>query len=558
MSSKILDFSNLKGDFTGGLVAGIVALPLALAFGVQSGMGATAGLYGAIMLGIFAALFGGTQTQASGPTGPMTVVSAALVAAAIQLMGSLEAAMGIILLSFFLGGVFQIIFGLVNIAGYVKYFPYPVVSGFMSGVGLIIVILQIFPFVGLDSAKSTSKVLMDLPRLFQEFNIKALMLGGLTVVIYYVFPLITKAIPSALVALIVATLVAFFLKWDVPIIGEIPTGLPVPQFGTMFSNIPPEAIAMILEYGAVLAVLGSIDSLLTSVIADNMTKTKHNSNRELIGQGIGNMLAGIFGGIPGAGATKGTVVNINAGGRTRLSGTFHGLFLLAVLLGLGSLAAHIPLCVLAGLLIPIGFKIIDTKGLKHLLRVPKADAFVLVLVLLITTFGSLIQAVGLGVALASILFMKKASDLGEKGVAIQSVEDQLENEKPWQDELEFFEQFKDKVLIKHLRGPLFFGYTGYLKSQVAAIEQDIQVLIIRMDKVPTVDQSGLYALEDIILELEIKGVRVLLVNVQEQPLDMLESIDVIPDLVPESEIFDKVGDAYAYLKANLANWEKDT
>ena len=217
---------------------------------------------------------------------------------------------------------------------------------------------------------------MDLPRLFQDFNVKALMLGGLTVIIYFVFPLITKAIPSALVALIVSTLVAFFLKWDVPIIGEIPTGLPLPQFGTMFSNIPPEAIALIVEYAAVLAVLGSIDSLLTSVIADNMTKTKHNSNRELIGQGIGNMLAGIFGGIPGAGATKGTVVNINAGGRTRLSGTFHGLFLLAVLLGLGQLAAHIPLCVLAGLLIPIGFKIIDTKGLKHLLRVPKADAVV--------------------------------------------------------------------------------------------------------------------------------------------------------------------------------------
>ncbi|MEM6722425.1 MAG: SulP family inorganic anion transporter [Bacteroidota bacterium] len=555
MSTKILDFSNLKGDFTGGLVAGVVALPLALAFGVQSGMGATAGLYGAIMVGIFAALFGGTQTQASGPTGPMTVVSAAMVAAAIQMTGSLEAAMGIILLSFFLGGVFQVIFGLINIAGYVKYFPYPVVSGFMSGVGLIIVILQLFPFVGLDSAKSTSKVLMDLPRLFQEMNLKALGLGSLTVLIYFVFPLITKAIPSALVALITSTLVAFFLGWDVPIIGEIPTGLPIPQFATMFSNIPPESIALILEYAAVLAVLGSIDSLLTSVIADNMTKTKHNSNRELIGQGIGNMLAGIFGGIPGAGATKGTVVNINAGGRTRLSGTFHGLFLLAVLLGLGSLAAHIPLCVLAGLLIPIGFKIIDMKGLKHLFRVPKADAVVLVLVLLITTFGSLIQAVGLGVALASILFMKKASDLGEKGVAIQSVEDQLENEKPWQDELGFFEQFKDKVLIKHLRGPLFFGYTGYLKAQVAAIEQDIQVLIIRMDKVPTVDQSGLYALEDIILELEIKKVRVLLVNIQEQPMDMLQSIDIIPDLVPEHEIFDTIGDAYAYLKANLEAWE---
>lgn len=550
MTSKKLDLSNLKGDFTGGLVAGVVALPLALAFGVQSGMGATAGLYGAIMVGIFAAIFGGTPTQASGPTGPMTVVSAALVAGAIEMTGSLDSAMGIILLSFLLGGLFQIVFGLINIAGYVKYFPYPVVSGFMSGVGLIIVILQLFPFVGLASAKSTTAVLQDLPRLFTDFNPQALALGVLTVLIYYLFPLITKAIPSALVALVAAALAGFFLGWDVPIIGDIPSGIPSLQISTMFSNIPPEAYALIAEYAAVLAVLGSIDSLLTSVIADNMTKTRHNSNRELIGQGIGNMLAAIFGGIPGAGATKGTVVNINAGGRTRISGAIHGLFLLAVLLGLGSLAAYIPLSVLAGLLIPIGFKIIDTKGLKHLLHVPKADAVVLILVLLITTFGSLIQAVGLGVAMACILFMKKASDLGEKGLTLETVED-LKDEKPWQDELEFYEEYKDKVLIKHLQGPLFFGFTAHLKNQVAAIDEKIKALIIRMDQVPTIDQSGLYALEDVIFELQERGVKVLLVNVQEQPLDKLRSIDIIPDLVAEEHIHKNVDAAYKWIKQSI-------
>lgn len=550
MASKILDFSNLKGDFTGGLVAGVVALPLALAFGVQSGLGASAGLYGAIMVGIFAALFGGTPTQASGPTGPMTVVSAALVAAAIQMTGSLESALGIIFLSFFLGGALQIIFGLINIAGYVKYFPYPVVSGFMSGVGLIIIILQLFPFAGLSSAKSTFAVLQDLPRLFTEFNPQALALGFLTVLIYYLFPLITKAIPSALVALVVAALVGYFLAWDVPIIGDIPSGIPSLQINTMFNNIPPEAYALIVEYAIVLAILGSIDSLLTSVIADNMTKTRHNSNRELIGQGIGNMLAGLFGGIPGAGATKGTVVNINAGGRTRLSGTIHGLFLLAVLLGLGSLASYIPLSVLAGLLIPIGFKIIDTKGLKHLRRVPKADATVLVLVLLITTFGSLIQAVGLGVAMACILFMKKASDLGEKGISIESIGN-LEEENPWQDEISLYEKYKDRVLIKHLEGPLFFGFTAHLKNLVAKIDEKTSILIIRMDKVPLIDQSGLYALEDIIFELQERGVQVLLINVQEQPLDKFRSIDIIPDLVPEEHIFTDIEHAYLWLQQSF-------
>lgn len=549
MISRFYDTKNLKGDFTGGLVAGIVALPLALAFGVQSGMGAAAGLYGAIGVGVFAAIFGGTATQASGPTGPMTVVSAALVASAIELTGSLDSAMSIILLTFFLGGVIQIVFGLINIASYVKYFPYPVVSGFMSGVGLIIVILQIFPFAGLSSPKSTVAVLQDLPRLFADGNIQALILGALTVLIYFVFPKITKAIPSALVALVGATLVGFFLKWDVPIIGDIPSGLPSIQVSG-FLSVDPQAYSIILEYAVVLAVLGSIDSLLTSVIADNMTKTKHNSNRELIGQGIGNMVAAVIGGIPGAGATKGTVVNINSGGRTRVSGTIHGLILLAVLLGLGSLAAHIPLAVLAGLLIPIGIKIIDFKGLKHLVSVPRADAVVLVLVLLITTFGSLIQAVGIGVALASLLFMKKASDIGQRGMEVGPVSD-FDGSKPWQDELEFYEEYKDKVIIKHLYGPFFFGFTSHFRDEIKKLPKEIKALIIRMDRVPYIDQSGLYALEDAILDLRTSKIEVILTNIQAQPKDKLSSIDVIPDLVPPEDIFDTVEDAFDYLRNKL-------
>ena len=549
MSSKFYDFKNLKGDLTGGLVAGVVALPLALAFGVQSGLGAIAGLYGAIAVGIFAAIFGGTATQASGPTGPMTVVSAALVAASIEITGSLEAAMPIIILTFLLGGIFQIVFGFLNIAGYVKYFPYPVVSGFMSGVGLIIIILQLFPFVGLSSAKSTWLVMQDLPRLFSDFNWQALVLGVITIIVYFVFPYITKAIPSALVALIFSSVLSFLLKWDVPIIGEIPSGLPSLQVSGLFS-IDASAYALVLEYALVLAVLGSIDSLLTSVIADNMTKTKHNSNRELIGQGIGNSIAAIFGGIPGAGATKGTVININSGGRTRLSGATHGLFLLAVLLGLGKLAAFIPLSVLAGLLIPIAFKIIDVKGLKHLLVVPRADAVVLIIVLLITTFGSLIQAVGIGLLLASLLFMKRASDIGEKGMEVGTLAG-FDGEKPWQDEKEFYEAHKDKVYIKHLYGPLFFGFTSHFQDEIANIPEQVKALIIRLDRVPYIDQSGLYALENAVLDLEQRGIQVLLTAVQEQPKDKLISIDIVPDLISEEHIFETIEDAYAYLRTHF-------
>ena len=553
MLSKYYDFKYFKGDLTGGLVAGVVALPLALAFGVQSGLGAIAGLYGAIAVGVFAAIFGGTATQASGPTGPMTVVSAALVASAYEITGSMEAAMPIIILTFLLGGIFQIVFGFLNIASYVKYFPYPVVSGFMSGVGLIIIILQIFPFAGLDPSKSTMDVIYNFPSLFSDFNWRALALGGLTVVIYYVFPFVTKAIPSALVALILASLVGYFLGWHfdniVPIIGEIPSGLPSLQIDGLFS-VDAKHYMLIGEYATVLAILGSIDSLLTSVIADNMTKTKHNSNRELIGQGIGNAIAAIFGGIPGAGATKGTVVNINSGGRTRVSGTIHGLVLLAVLLGLEKLAGFIPLSVLAGLLIPIGFKIIDTKGLKHLLVVPRADAFVLVLVLMVTTFGSLIQAVGMGLLLACLLFMKRSSDIGEEGMEVGTLAG-FDGEKPWQDEVEFYEAHKDKVYIKHLYGPLFFGFTSHFQNEIKNIPDQVKSLIIRMDRVPYIDQSGLYALENAVLDLEQRGIQVLLTAVQEQPKDKLVSIDIVPDLISEAHIFNNINDAFDHLENKL-------
>ncbi|KAA3645487.1 MAG: SulP family inorganic anion transporter [Chloroflexi bacterium] len=549
--SRFYDMKNLRGDITGGLVAGVVALPLALAFGVQSGMGAIAGLYGAIAIGILAAIFGGTATQASGPTGPMTVVSAALVSAAVAFAGSLELAIGIIALTFLMGGVFQILFGFLNIARYIKFLPYPVISGFMSGVGLIIVLLQLYPFAGVSAPSTTLGVLTEVSRLFANLNWAALGLGALTVVIYYQFPRVTKAIPSALVALISVTLLAFLLRLDVPLIGEIPSGLPELQIGQMFT-VDSGAYLLILEFALVLAVLGSIDSLLTSVIADNITKTKHNSNRELIGQGIGNVVAGMIGGIPGAGATKGTVVNINAGGRTRLSGTIHGLFLLAVLLGVGNLAAFIPLAVLAGILIPIGLAIIDYKGLRHLRHVPRADAVVLILVFAITTFGSLIQAVGLGIVLASLLFMKRSSDIAEEGTSVKALAG-VDGEEPWEDEVGLYEEFKDRIYIKHLYGPMFFGFTSHFQDLIQNLDENIRALVIRMDRVPHIDQSGLYAMEEAIFELRSKGVLVLITGIHSQPYDMLESIDIVPDLLSDEYFFDDFEHSMEWLKKHLAN-----
>ena len=524
---KFYDTRNLKGDLSGGLVAGIIALPLALAFGVQSGLGAAAGLYGAIAVGVLAAALGGTATQASGPTGPMTVVSASIVAMAIEQTGSIESGLGIILLAFLLGGLFQIALGFLGVGKYIRYFPYPVISGFMSGVGLIIIALQIWPFLGSASPKSTVAVFTQIGTPLTQINWAAVLLGGITVAVYYLFPKITKAVPSVLVALVVGTIISVIAGFDVPIIGDIPTGLPALQIGTILSAIP-EHLSLVIGFGITLALLGSIDSLLTSVIADNVTKTKHDSRRELIGQGIGNAVAAILGGIPGAGATKGTVVNINAGGKTRLSGVVHGSLLLAVLLGAGQFAAYIPLSVLAGLLIPVGFAIIDYKGFKHLRDVPRADAVVMLIVLGMTVFGNLIHAVGVGIVLASVLFMKKASDLAEAKSSVEPIE-----EDPWEDEAELYAKFKDRIFVKHLYGPLFFGFTARFQELVAALNPDIRVLIIRMERVPYIDQSGLYALEDAVLTLRQRGVIVLLTGIQSQPHDMLRRINLVPNLIPE-------------------------
>ena len=528
------DWKNLKGDVSGGLIAGIIALPLSLAFGVQSGLGAAAGLYGGIAVGIFAAALGGTRTQASGPTGPMTVVSAAIVAFAIAQTGSLENGLSLILACFAAGGLIQIALGLLGVGKYIRYFPYPVVSGFMSGVGLIIILLQLWPLLGSASPKSTIKVLTGIAEPISAINYAALGLGLLTLVVNYVFPRVTTKVPSVLVALLVGTIASLVLPFEVPRIGDIPSGIPAIQIGTMLA-VDPQHLVYVLKMGLTLALLGSIDSLLTSVIADNITKTRHNSRRELLGQGVGNLIAAIFGGIPGAGATKGTVVNIKGGAVTRLSGVIHGLFQLAALLGAGSLAAHIPHSVLAGLLISVGIAIIDYRGFGHLRSVPKADAAVMLVVLVWTVFGNLIEAVAAGMVLASLLFMKRASDLAEE----RSTVTPHDPEPKWSDEPQTAGAVaSDSVYIKHLYGPLFFGFSAGLRDLAESLPQKIKTLVIRMERVPHIDQSGLYALEDTILRLTRAGKTVAITGLQTQPADMLRRINLIPDLVPEDQVFD--------------------
>ncbi len=561
----MIKFNNLKGDLFGGVTAGIVALPLALAFGIQAfsgigaegaSLGAYAGLVGATLLGFFAAMFGGTHSQISGPTGPMTVITATLVTGAFTAPGgSLSAVLVSMALAGIFCGLFQILFGLIKLGKYVRYIPYPVLSGFMSGIGVIIILQQLYPLVGKSGSGSMINLMAGLPEAFGSLSVTELLLGLATVAIIYLFPLVTKKVPSTLVALIVVTVVSLFIDMkDVPTIGEIPSGLPMPFFANSAVTLAGldwgAIITAAIIPGLTLAGLGSIDTLLTSVVADNITKTKHNSNRELIGQGIGNAVAGFFCGLPGAGATMRTVVNVKSGGRTQLSGMVHAILLLAIMLGLGSVVKYVPLSVLAGILLTVGWGIIDFKGFKDLVKIPRADAVVLIAVFLITVFVDLLTAVGIGMVIACVLFMKRASDLVEGGYSSQEMTN-FDKESPWADEGGMPDAVAHKIYIQRLNGPIFFGTINKFKEVMQTVPADAKIVIIRMRLVSFMDQSGLYAMEEAIKDIQARGAQVLMTIIQPQPMYMLTKMNLIPDIVPQEHTFPTFEACTEYLKKQL-------
>lgn len=573
MSKWGFDFKHLKGDLLGGITAGIVALPLALAFGLQSGLGAAAGLYGAIFISFFAALFGGTNTQISGPTAPLTAVSMVLIATIVaNFEGSVSKALPIIMLVFFLAGLFQILLGLLKVGDFVRYIPYPVVSGFMTGIGVIILITQLLPFVGyypkedksfvdgfkiqaeevlmnriihdeaqeqiwvLENLEETAKRVKAITpkdidneaqnlagaatsgvwgnlntagRALKHVNWTDLGMALLTILIIYGFKRITKAIPSTLVALLIVSLGAYFMLPDYRSIGNIPSGFPSVDL-SFVGFLSPSYIGPYVLTAFSLALLGAIDSLLTSIVADNLTNTRHNSNQELIGQGIGNGIAALFGGIPGAGATIRTVVNINSGGKTKLSGMMAGLLLLLILLLLGPLASQIPAAVLAGILITVGIGVMDYKGLRDIPKLPKVDLTIMLLVLFMTVFVGLIEAVIAGFVLACFIFMTIASKQVKDQSKMLTLEEmpsiELEGITAEQKNL-----LKEKLAFKLFDGSLFFGIASDLNTLIKSYEHT-KYLIIDLEEVHHIDQSGIYALEKVFRQLEKKAITIALVH----------------------------------------------
>ena len=604
------NFSHLKGDFFGGLTAGIVALPLALAFGVSSGLGPSAGLYGAIFVSFFAALFGGTETQISGPTAPMTAVSMVVIGGLIAVNnGDVSKALPSILTIFILSGLMQISLGVIGFGKYIKYIPYPVVSGFMTAIGVIIIVTQIAPAVGyypteddnfiqefkplaeekildqiIDDEMRGKVLLIDeitqtvqktqnisevtilkesraiagaessgvvgslkyISNTLSNINILELLLALGTIIIIYGFKRITTAIPSTLVALLVMSGIAVGFKLDYRAIETIPSGLPLPNL-SIFTEFSFGSIIPYVFTALTLALLGAIDSLLTSVVADNMTKTKHEPNRELVGQGIGNTIGAIFGGIPGAGATIRTVVNINAGGKTRISGMIAGLVLLIILLALGPIASLIPAAVLAGILITVGIGVMDYKGLKAVPYMPRAEVTIMIIVLVLSSVWNLVYAVGIGLVIASLMFMKKIGDLTASSSSVVPLKEQ-----GWSDEINIPNNVKDKIFIKHIDGPLFFGSTSDFQQLAKQIPKEASIIILRLDKMSYMDQSGLYAMEDVLVDLIGNNKKVLLINPIEQPKYMLERIDIIPNLISENQIFNSFKSSMVWIKENIS------
>ena len=479
-----LHFNNLRGDIYGGMVAAVVALPLALAFGVASGLGAIAGLYGAIFVGFFAALFGGTPAQVSGPTGPMTVVMAGIVTI-------FAGNPGLALMAVILGGVFQILLGLSRVGQYIALVPYPVVSGFMSGIGCIILILQLGPLVGhAASPEGVVTTLKAIPGFYGNPVWDAALAGILVLAIMYLTPgRIAKVTPPSLLALLVVTPLAYAFLPDAPTIGEVPRGFPTPLMPTLTWD----TLQIVLESAAILAVLGAIDSLLTSLVCDNMTRTQHDPDRELIGQGIGNMVAGVFGGLPGAGATMRSVANIRTGGRTPISGVLHSIILLAVLLGLGPLAEKIPLAVLGGILFKVGIDIIDWRFLRHILQAPRIDVVIMTVVLLTTVLVDLITAVAVGMIFASLFFVKRMADLELANLHI--VTNPTPSTPLLPEEATILEQANGKILLIHVDGPMSFGSAKTMVRRLETVPgfNTFSSVVLDLSKVPAIDGTAALA-----------------------------------------------------------------
>ncbi len=520
---------NLKGDMFGGVTTAIVSLPLALAFGVASGAGAEAGLWGAILVGLFAALFGGSSSLISEPTGPMTVIMTAVLTAMVAKYPEAGVAMSFTVVM--MAGLFQIILGSLKMGKYITLMPYSVISGFMSGIGVILIILQLAPLMGQPApAGGVSGTLMALPDTLRNLQLSELFLGGLTLAILFLMPkAYRKYVPAQLVALVAVTLLSVILfdTDSIRRIGEIPSGLP----SIVLPTFTPELLTTMVIDALVLGTLGCIDTLLTAVIGDSLTRKEHDSDKELRGQGIANMISGLFGALPGAGATMGTVVNIQVGARSPLSGVIRALVLALVVLVAGGLTEPIPMSVLAGIAVYVGFNILDWSFLQRAHKVSMQSTVIMYGVMLLTVFVDLIVAVGLGVFISNIIIIERLSR--EQAKQVKAISDAEEDVPLTPEERDLLDQTNGKVLFFYLSGPMIFSVSKAITRQHSSISK-YQAMILDLSDVPMIDVTVALALENAIKDAVEARCQVFIICPHQDTQTQLDRLSV-SEMVPVSQ-----------------------
>ena len=538
-----INATNIRGDVFGGLTAAVIALPMALAFGIAVGnasgapeVGAAAGLWGAVIIGLVASLFGGTPTLISEPTGPMTVVFTSVVISFASTAESPQKALAMAFTVGVLAGIFQILFGLFRLGRYITMMPYTVISGFMSGIGIILVLLQLAPFLGQDPKGGVMGTLSQLPTLVQGTRPMELLLAVITLAILWFTPAgLKKFCPPQLLALFVGTALALTAFQG--------AGLrTIPEFSAKFPTLSlPDfsggQIRMMVVNAAVLGMLGCIDALLTSVVADSLTRTEHDSNKELIGQGLANVASGLFGALPGAGATMGTVVNIQAGGRTALSGVVRAMVLMLVVLLAAPFASRIPLAVLAGIALKVGIDIIDWEFLKRAHHLSLKAAVITYGVILLTVLVDLITAVGIGVFVANVLTIDRMSALQSRRVkTISTTDDDVELSS---EEQSLLDQAAGKVLLFQLAGPMIFGVAKAISREHNAIA-NCKAVVFDLSEVSHLGVTAAIALENAVKEAIEVGRQVFMVGATGSTENRLRKLKLLDRLPAENITSDRL------------------
>ncbi|MFW5744931.1 MAG: SulP family inorganic anion transporter [Spirochaetota bacterium] len=521
---------NLGAEIAGGLTTAVVSLPMALAFGVASGAGPQAGLYGAIIVGLLAAVFGGTSTLISEPTGPMTVIMTAVITRLVAANPEHGLAMAFTVVM--VAGIVQILFGVLKLGRYITLMPYSVISGFMSGIGILLIFTQIAPLLGQAApAGGPLAVVRALPRIVAAAEWREMVLGGTGLVLLFAVPSrLRRFVPPQLLVLVIGTAAAALVfGGGVRSIGRIPMGLPPLVLPTFTAA---QATQIVVD-GVVLGVLGCIDSLLTAMIADSLTRDQHDSNRELVGQGIGNLVSGLAGGLPGAGATMGTVVNIQTGSRSPFAAVVRALVLLAVVLLVAPLLESVPMTILAAITIKVGFDILDWSFLGRAHHISRSATVIMYGVLLLTVFVDLIVAVAAGVFLANIMTIERLSNL--PSTRVRTIDPSGDPVVVSDEEHALLDDAGGRVVLFHLSGPMIFGVAQAVARENAAIHSYARVVIVDLAEVSMLGTTVALALENVIRDALEADRRVIVCGASEDVRRRLERLGALERGVESAE-----------------------